>query len=254
MICYKNIFNLFLALVLLVACGQGGGEQKEGKPDLKVQRIDKALEALEVLEERWLADYIPIVEKRPKDAHPWIEHIQLYSMKKIWKQLEDTQKTVLYDRIVNSKSTYSSLRKVERFLVLHLVEEAAEAGRKEELVKIISTKCPERFFFSPFEMTLIWEDINLVLVFIDAYKKSSVEETKKMLFYTVQECFWGNVEYDGKDKAAFLEQCEDWFRQNSQHIELNTDYSLKFHASRGGLSSGAGRAGSFYPLFKIEKK
>jgi len=114
---------------------------------------------------------------------------------------------------------------VLRELIIYLVA----SGDRENLVHLLSLYCPDLIYLEPVE----WQVVRMgketlpdpILVFCDAYDRSTVPDAKKALVKALHRAF-PMLYREASAEGAFVQSCRRWYLEHKDALTVHPEYAV----------------------------
>ena len=192
----------------------------------KASQIDHN-ESFNALRTSWNSNIKKIkTERKPKgQSNAFIWGIHCHAMDLTW---DEVKPSIIYSTrksLLESNSSYHQLEELNKHFVWKMIREAIISKNPDDLVKIISSKCPIKAYTFPIESMLTEYNPDYI---IKAYLKCSIKSNKSVILSRIIESFKGNVNFGEENPDDFVRKCETWYNNNKRNIYVNRDYSYKY--------------------------
>jgi hypothetical protein len=103
-----------------------------------------------------------------------------------------------------------------------------DLGDRESLVKLLSTRCIDRVYYSSIEHYLVLRGKKLkdpILIIGDAFSQCTDPEIRHHLALIVRRSFAGSMIH-GKDDADFVKNAMEWYKTLKDSLNINERYAI----------------------------
>jgi hypothetical protein len=136
-------------------------------------------------------------------------------------------------RLLESSKTYEQMSEYEMTFIELFAGNYIDQNRTEDLVKLLSAKCPRYVGYAPLEMALTQhgKKDGLLLLF-ESYAKSQDKASKNTLVRVLSYVF-KQVRREYADDDQFVNASKRWYLENNDRLVINSKYHPNF-TWRGG--------------------
>jgi len=123
----------------------------------------------------------------------------------------------ILNRKDEKKSAKTAKGTIQAFLIYY-----SQQNNKDVVLNILSKKCPSRIGIAPVELFLV-SDTKIkdsFFLFIEAYKKSTDEENKRVLAAIIRRSLISNNE----DDISLVTNAEKWYIEHMNKLKVNGEY------------------------------
>jgi hypothetical protein len=222
--CNTQIAALLLTLLYAHSCGAGGPVQK-GTPQTSNSPLAQSAEAAKI-EASW-QDQVKNLQQslaRNKTVSKGIVREKFEFLEALLGKEPQAVGNSELRRLQQSPVNYEQMTDYEQTFLQLFIDKYAKEGKRDELVELLSFKCPRYIGYAPLEVALTSRlGADNILILHDSYEKSGNDAAKKMIMRILSDVF-RDLRSTNNDDSSFLSASKQWYQEHRGKLVVNPDY------------------------------